>query len=55
MGLLSNIFYHSGKASANRPCASIFIGALVCAIGAIGFVNYRSTVSDFGQKFDSSP
>ena len=45
MGLLDKTFYHAGKASAQRPCTSILIGVLITAIGAIGFVNYRSTVS----------
>ena len=45
MGILDKTFYHAGKASAQRPCTSILIGVLITAMGAIGFVNYRSTVS----------
>ena len=45
MGLIGKIFYNTGKASATRPWTSIFIGLVICAIGSIGFVNFRSTVS----------
>ena len=47
MGFLDKAFYHTGKASAQRPCTSILIGLLITAIGTIGFVNFRSTVSKY--------
>lgn len=43
MGLLGNIFYTTGKASATRPWTSIFIGLVITMIGSIGFINFRST------------
>ena len=46
MGFLSKIFYHTGKASATRPITSIFVGLVLVLVGAIGFVNFQSTVSD---------
>ena len=52
MGLLGKIFYTTGKASATRPWTSIFIGLVIVAIGSIGFVNFRSTVSKSGHSYD---
>ena len=43
MGYLSRIFYHTGKASANRPWTSIFIGMVIIMVGSIGFINYQKT------------
>ena len=45
MGLLGNIFYTTGKASATRPWTSIFIGLVITMIGSVGFLNFQSTVS----------
>jgi len=51
MGLLGNIFYTTGKASATRPWTSIFIGLVITMIGSIGFINFRSTVSTLSHIF----
>ena len=45
MGLLGKIFYKTGKASAMRPWTSIFVGLIIVAVGTLGFINFRSTVS----------
>ena len=45
MGFLGKMFYHTGRASGRRPVTSIFIGIVIIAIGAIGFINFQSTVS----------
>ena len=52
MGFVSNVFYHTGKASARRPWTSIFIGLIIVCIGSLGFYNFQSTVSTF---FDTEP
>ena len=43
MGLLAKAFYNTGKWSASRPWASIFMGLIIVAIGSLGFVNFQST------------
>lgn len=43
MGLIRNLFYHTGKASATRPWTSIFIGLIIVCIGSMGFYNFQST------------
>ncbi len=50
MGVLGNIFYTTGKASATRPWTSIFIGLVITMIGSIGFLNFQSTVSDHSNR-----
>lgn len=47
MGLLSKLFYKTGKSSATRPWTSIFIGLVIVAVGSIGFINSQTTVSSW--------
>ena len=45
MGFLGKVFYNTGKSSATRPVTSICIGIIIVLVGAIGFINFQSTVS----------
>jgi hypothetical protein len=45
MGYLANGFYRWGLFSASRPFTAIFIGAIVVALGTVGFINSQTTVS----------
>ena len=45
MGLLNKVFFKIGFFSASNPCTACLFAVMVTLVCALGFINYKITVS----------